>query len=59
MNTFELMPTEENLIWALNEDILQRNKDLVYFYDLLMAQQSAGTIEIGRASCRERVSTTV
>ncbi len=46
MNTFELMPTEENLIWALNEDILQRNKDLVYFYDLLMAQQSAGTIAI-------------
>lgn len=31
MNTLELMPTEENLIRALNEDILQRNKDLVYF----------------------------
>ncbi len=29
MNTLELMPTEENLIRALNEDILQRNKDLV------------------------------
>lgn len=46
MNTLELMPTEENLIRALNEDILQRNKDLVYFYDLLMAQESAGTIAI-------------
>lgn len=46
MNTFELMPTEENLIQALNEDILQRNKDLVYFYDLLMAQETAGAIAI-------------
>ena len=46
MNTFELMPTEENLIQALNDDILQRNKDLVYFYDLLMAQEAAGSIAI-------------
>lgn len=46
MNTFELMPTEENLIQALNEDILQRNKDLVYFYDLLMAQETAGAIAV-------------
>lgn len=46
MNTFELMPTEENLIQALNEDILRRNKDLVYFYDLLMAQETAGAIAI-------------
>lgn len=46
MNTFELMPTEENLIKALNEDILHRNKDLVYFYNLLMAQESAGAIAI-------------
>lgn len=46
MNTLELMPTEENLIQALNEDILQRNKDLVYFYDLLMAQETAGAIAI-------------
>ena len=27
MSTLELMPTEENLIRALNEDILQRNKE--------------------------------
>ncbi len=46
MNALELMPTEENLIQALNEDILQRNKDLVYFYGLLMAQETAGAIAI-------------
>lgn len=46
MKTFELMPTEENLIQALNEDILQRNKDLVHFYNLLMAQETAGAIAI-------------
>lgn len=46
MSTLELMPTEENLIRALNEDILQRNKDLVYFYDLLMAQETSGAIAI-------------
>lgn len=46
MNTFELMPTEENLIQALNDDILQRNKDSVYFYDLLMAQEAAASIAI-------------
>ena len=26
MDSFELIPTEENLIKALNEDLLQRNK---------------------------------
>ncbi len=46
MNTLELMPTEENLIQTLNDDILQRNKDLVYFYDLLMAQETGGAIAI-------------
>ena len=37
MNTLELMASEENLIRALNEDILASNKNLVYLYDLLMA----------------------
>lgn len=46
MNTFELIPTEENLILALNEDILHRNRDLVYFYELLMAQETVGAIAI-------------
>ena len=46
MNNFELVPTEENLIKTLDEDILGRNKDLVYFYNLLMAQENASTISI-------------
>lgn len=46
MNTLELMASEENLIRALNEDILPSNKNLVYLYDLLMAQESAGTVAI-------------
>ena len=29
MNSFELIPTEENLIHALNKDLLKRNKDLM------------------------------
>ena len=37
MNTLELMASEENLIRALNEDILPSNRNLVYLYDLLMA----------------------
>ncbi len=31
MNSFELIPMEENLIHTLNKDILKRNKDLVRF----------------------------
>ena len=46
MNTLELMASEENLIRALNEDILHSNKNLVYLYDLLMAQESAGAVAI-------------
>ena len=46
MNTLELMASEENLIRALNEDILPSNKNLVYLYDLLMAQESTGTVAI-------------
>ena len=37
MNTLELMASEENLIRALNEDILTSNKNIVYLYYLLMA----------------------
>lgn len=32
MNSFELIPTEENLIHTLDKDLLKRNKDLVRFY---------------------------
>ena len=46
MNTLELMAPEENLIRALNEDILPSNKNLVYLYDLLMAQEIAGTVAV-------------
>lgn len=46
MNSFELIPTEENLIQALRKDLLKRNKDLVRFYDLLSAQEGASSIAI-------------
>lgn len=46
MNSFELIPTEENLIHALNKDLLKRNKDLVQFYDLILAQEGASSIAI-------------
>lgn len=46
MNSFELIPTEENLIHALNKDLLKRNKDLVRFYDLILAQEGASSIAI-------------
>lgn len=46
MNSFELIPTKENLLKTLEEDILERNKELVYFYDLLMAQETASAIAI-------------
>ena len=43
MNSFELIPTEENLIKALEKDLLKRNKDLVRFYDLILAQEGFTT----------------
>ncbi len=46
MNSIELLPSEENIITALNKNILNRNKDLVCFYDLLLAQETSGTIAI-------------
>ena len=46
MNSFELIPTEENLIHTLDKDLLKRNKDLVRFYDLILAQEGASSIAI-------------
>lgn len=46
MKSFELLATEENLIQALHDDILNRNKDIVHFYNLLMAQEATATIAI-------------
>lgn len=46
MENYELLPTEDNFMSALWEDVLNRNKDIVYFYELLLAQNCAGTIAI-------------
>lgn len=46
MNKYELLPTEENLIETLYKDIINRNKDIVYFYSILQAQETASTIAI-------------
>lgn len=46
MKTFEKLPTEENLIRALEENVLNRNEGLVYFYKLLRAKGTANSIAI-------------
>lgn len=46
MNSFEILSTEENLIQALRKDLLKRNKELVRFYDLLLAQEGACSVAI-------------
>lgn len=46
MNSFDLLPTEDNLMKAFEEDLLLRNKEIVYFYDLLRAQETASAIAI-------------
>ena len=54
MNSFELIPTEENLIHTLDKDLLKRNKDLVRFYDLILVQEGASSIAIdGRWQTRD------
>ena len=40
------MPTEENLLKAIKENILKRNDALVYFYKLLLAQDNGTIIAI-------------
>ena len=46
MKNYELLPTEENLIKCLYDDTINRNKDIVYFYSILQAQEGASTIAI-------------
>lgn len=46
MKNFELLPTEENLIQALNDDIFQRNKYIVHFYNLLQSLEGPNSIAI-------------
>lgn len=54
MNSFELIPTEENLIQTLQDDLLQRNNKLELFYDLLLNQNFSSSIAIdGRWSSRK------
>ena len=48
MNSFELLPTEENLIKTLSQDMLSRNKDIVHFYNLLLAQKFSSSIALDR-----------
>ena len=35
MKRYEMLPTEENLIETLYNDTINRNKDIVYFYDIV------------------------
>lgn len=46
MEKYEMLPTEENLIETLQHDTIGRNKDIVYFYNILQAQNSASTIAL-------------
>lgn len=46
MKKYELLPTEENLVEMLYKDTINRNKDIVYFYNILQAQESASAIAI-------------
>lgn len=46
MRNLEIMPTEENLLEAIKENILKRNDALVYFYKLLLAQDNGTIIAI-------------
>ena len=41
-----LDPTEENIIKTLKRDLLKRNTDIVYFYNLLLSQSDAASIAL-------------
>lgn len=45
MKKYEMLPTEENIIETLYNDPINRNKDIVYFYNILQAQESASAID--------------
>ena len=46
MDYFELLPTEENLQEYLKKDLLQRNKDLISFYQLINEAEQLKSIAI-------------
>ena len=46
MQTFELLPTEDNLINSIKNDSLSRNEELRYFYRLIEAQDRCTSISL-------------
>lgn len=46
MKNIVLLPTEDNLVEALYNDTIDRNKDLVYFYKILQALEKGMSIAI-------------
>lgn len=46
MNNNELVPTKENLIDTVYNDTIDRNKDIVYFYNILQSQKTTSSIAI-------------
>lgn len=46
MKKYEMLPTEENIIETLYNDSINRNQDIVYFYNILQAQELASAIAI-------------
>ena len=46
MRSFDIKPTEDNIIKAINEDLIKRNGDLVLFYKLLCAQENSCSIAV-------------
>lgn len=46
MDNYELQPTEENLLRTLEENTIDRNQDILYFYDILKAQTTASAIAV-------------
>ena len=46
MTKYEMLPTEENLKETLYNDTIGRNKDIVHFYNILQAQESASAIAV-------------
>ena len=46
MENFEILPTEGKFNKTLEADLLGRNQQLSYFYNLLLAQKGASTIPV-------------
>lgn len=46
MKKYEMLPTENNLIETLQNNLINRNKDIFYFYNILQAQETSNTIVI-------------